>query len=135
MLDLLKRNLKNKKKDGGTMNKLMPPCSYQGSKQRLASQIVDIIYQQNNINEETKFYDLCCGNSSVSIEMINRGFYDSNIIMVDASPWGEFYKGVGNLTFSPDVFKLYIDDIPKDITKIKDYAKEILKRPANEGFF
>lgn len=114
---------------------LVPPCSYQGGKQRLAKQIVDIIYEQNNINEDTKFYDLCCGSGAVSIEMVNRGFYDSNITMVDASPWGEFYKGVGDLTFSPDVFKIYIDDIPKDITKIKDYAKEILKRPANEGLF
>ena len=117
------------------MSKLIAPCSYQGGKQRLSKQIVDIIYQQNDITEETKFYDLCCGSGAVSIEMVNRGFYDSNIIMVDASPWGEFYKGVGDLTFSPDVFKLYIEDIPKDITKIKDYAKEILKRPANEGLF
>ena len=117
------------------MSKLIAPCSYQGGKQRLAKQIVDIIYQQNDITEDTRFYDLCCGSGSISIEMVNRGFYDSNITMVDASPWGEFYKGVGDLTFSPDVFKLYIDDIPKDITKIKDYAKEVLKRPANEGMF
>ena len=113
--------------------KLVPPCSYQGGKQRLASQIVDIIYKQNNINDETKFYDLCCGSGAVSIEMINRGFYDSHITMVDASPWGLFYKGVGDLTFSPDVFKIYIDDIPKDVTKIKSYAKEMLSRPANDG--
>lgn len=115
--------------------KLVPPCSYQGGKQRLANQIVDIIYEQNNINDETKFYDLCCGSGAISIEMINRGFYNSNITMADASPWGLFYKMVGDLTFSPDVFKIYIDDIPEDITKIKSYAKEMLSRQANDGLF
>lgn len=40
---------------------LLPPCSYQGGKQRLAKQIVDIILQENKINDNTKFYDLCCG--------------------------------------------------------------------------
>lgn len=99
--------------------KLIPPCSYQGGKQRLAKQIVDIIYKENEINENTKFYDLCCGSGAISIEMINRGFYDSNITMVDASPWGLFYQGVGDLTFSTDVFKTYIDDIPKDIKKLR----------------
>lgn len=115
--------------------KLIPPCSYQGGKQRLAKQIVDIIYKENEINENTKFYDLCCGSGAISIEMINRGFYDSNITMVDASPWGLFYQGVGDLTFSTDVFKTYIDDIPKDIKKIKNYAETMLKLPANDGLF
>ena len=41
--------------------KLEIPCSYQGGKQRLAKQIVDIFYAENEINDETKFYDLCCG--------------------------------------------------------------------------
>lgn len=112
---------------------LISPCSYQGGKQRLAKQIVDIIYRQNNIDDETKFYDLCCGSGAISIEMINRGFYDFNITMVDASPWGLFYKGVGDLTFSTDVFKMYIDDIPKDITKIKNYMKDMISRQANDG--
>ena len=34
---------------------LVPPCSYQGGKQRLAKQIVDIIYEDNNITDETQF--------------------------------------------------------------------------------
>ena len=37
------------------MDKLIPPCSYQGAKQRLAKQIVDIIFEQNIINKKTKF--------------------------------------------------------------------------------
>lgn len=65
--------------------------------------------------------------------MINRGFYDFNITMVDASPWGLFYQSVGDLTFSTDVFKLYLDDIPQDVAKIKGHAQELLQAPANEG--
>lgn len=114
---------------------LVPPCSYQGGKQRLAKQIVDIIYEDNNITDETQFYDLCCGSGAISIGMINNGFCDFNITMVDASPWGLFYQRVGDLTFSTDVFKLYIDDIPKDITKIKDYAEKMIKMQANDGLF
>lgn len=113
--------------------KLVPPCSYQGGKQRLAKQIVDIIFEQNEINEDTKFYDLCCGSGAISLELINRGVHPWNITMVDKSPWGLFWEKVGDLTFSDEIFKIYIDDIPKDITKIKDYAKKMLEQPANDG--
>jgi hypothetical protein len=116
-------------------NKIEIPCAYQGGKQRLAPQIIDIILKQNYINEDTKFYDLCCGSGAISIELINRDTPITDIAMVDASPWGLFYKGVSDLSFSPDVFKIYIDDIPKDITKIKDYAQNLLTIPANEGLF
>lgn len=115
------------------MGKLIIPCSYQGGKQRLAKQIIDIIFEQNEINEDTKFYDLCCGSGAISLELINRGISPCNITMVDKSPWGLFWEKVGDLSFSGEVFKIYIDDIPKDITKIKDYMKDILGQPANDG--
>lgn len=67
--------------------------------------------------------------------MFNRGVNPLKIIMVDESPWGLFWKGIGDSSFSSEVFKYYIDDIPKDITKIKEYAKLILKQPANDGLF
>ena len=111
------------------------PVTYQGGKQRLAKQIVDIIFEQNEITDDTKFYDLCCGSGAISIELVNRGIYPPNITMVDKSPWGQFYKGVGDGTFSPEVFRYYIDDIPKDITKIKNHAKLLLSERANDGLF
>ena len=43
-------------------NKLVPPCSYQGGKQRLAKQIVDIILEQNDITDRMS----TCGNNRVS---------------------------------------------------------------------
>ena len=63
--------------------KLVPPCSYQGGKQRLAKQIVDIIFEQNEINEDTKFYDLCCGSGAITLELINRVINTKNIKNVD----------------------------------------------------
>lgn len=115
--------------------KLQPPCSYQGGKQRIAKQIVDIIFEQNEIDDYTQFYDLCCGSGAISIELVNRGINPFNITMVDKSPWGLFWQKIGDYTFSPEVFKFYIDDIPKDITKIKEHAQEMLKQPANDGEF
>ena len=115
--------------------KLEIPCSYQGGKQRLASKIVDIILKENDINDNTKFYDLCCGSGAISIELINRDTDLLDITMVDASPWGLFYQKVGDLTFSVDVFKYYLNDIPKDITKIKDFAFELSKQQADDILF
>lgn len=121
------------------MDKLQIPCAYQGGKQRLAKDIVDIILTDNSClldeDDNTYFYDLCCGSGAISIEMINRGVNPLKIIMVDASPWGLFWEKIGDATFSSEVFKYYIDDIPKDITKIKDYARDLLQRPANDGLF
>lgn len=116
-----------------TNKKLVPPCSYQGGKQRLAKQIVDIIFEQNEIDEDTKFYDLCCGSGAITLELVNRGVHPCNITMVDKSPWGLFWEKVGKGIFSTEVFKFYIDDIPTDITKIKPYAQSMIENPANDG--
>jgi site-specific DNA-adenine methylase len=117
------------------LENLTIPCAYQGGKQRIAKDIVDIIYRDNKITDETKFYDLCCGSGAVSIEMVKRGFNPCNIIMVDKSPWGLFWRKIGNGEFSTEVFRFYIDDIPKDITKIKPFVSQLLKEPANDGLF
>ena len=113
------------------MSKLTIPCSYQGGKQRIANKIIEVIKQNTNINENTLFYDLCCGSGSVSIELVNQGFNTDNIIMVDASPWGLFWKQIGDGTFSMDIFKEYINNIPKDISKIQSYIKQLYKNPTS----
>lgn len=104
--------------------KLVPPCSYQGGKQRLAKQIVDIIFEQNEINEDTKFYDLCCGSGAITLELINRGVNPKNITMVDASMWGKLWVAIANNEFNLDIFKNEIDKLPK-ISEINKYLKEI----------
>jgi site-specific DNA-adenine methylase len=113
------------------MKKLEIPCSYQGGKQRLAKEIVDIIFNQNEINQYTKFYDLCCGSGAISVEIINRGIKPSNITMLDASPWGLFWKMIGNQEFKIDKFIEYIENIPNDVSLIQSHIKELYKQPAN----
>ena len=92
--------------------KLVPPCSYQGGKQRLASKIVDIIFEQNEIDEDTKFYDLCCGSGAISLELINRGINSNNIVMIDNGCFGSFWQAIANDEFELDVFKREIDKLP-----------------------
>ena len=105
-------------------SKLIPPCSYQGGKQRLAKQIVDIIFEQNEINDNTKFYDLCCGSGAITLELINRGVNPKNITMVDASMWGKLWEAIANNKFKLDIFKNEIDKLP-EISDINKYLKEI----------
>ena len=104
--------------------KLVPPCSYQGGKQRLAKQIVDIIFEQNKINEETKFYDLCCGSGAITLELINRGVHPSNITMVDAGVYGAFWNSVANDEFDLEIFKHEIDKLP-EVKDIQRYLQEL----------
>lgn len=110
--------------------KLVPPCSYQGGKQRLASKIVDIIFEQNEINEDTKFYDLCCGSGAISLELVNRGIKPSNITMVDISDYGMFWKAISNSTFDLDKFKMMIDDMPEKPLR-KEHLLNMAKEEAN----
>jgi len=111
--------------------KLTIPCAYQGGKQRIAKQVVDIILQyinnDNNNSGNIKFYDMCCGSGAISIELVNQSFNPDNIIMVDASPWGLFWRQIGDGTFSMYIFKYWIDSVPKDISKIQEYIKELSK--------
>ena len=113
------------------MNKLEIPCSYQGGKQRLAKQIVDIFYEENNINDDTKFYDLCCGSGAVSLELINRGFNSNNITMVDNGCFGQFWQDIANDEFELNVFREEIDKLPS-LENIQSYLKELSNQQVDE---
>lgn len=107
--------------------KLLPPCSYQGGKQRLAKKIVDIIFEQNEINEETKFYDLCCGSGAITLELVNRGINPHNITMVDSGGYGIFWQSVANNKFNLNIFKNELDKLPS-VEGIQSYLQELSKR-------
>ena len=112
------------------MGKLIPPCSYQGGKQRLAKQIVDIIFEQNEINEETKFYDLCCGSGAITLELINRGIHPSNITMVDSGVFGAFWSSVANNKFDMKIFEQEINKLP-DTPEIQGYLQKLSNIPVD----
>lgn len=110
------------------VNKLRVPCAYQGGKQRIAPQIVDILLRLN-INYNTKFYDLCCGSGAISIELINRGIKPSQIIMLDISSWGVFWKAIGNGNFNMGIFDSFLYSLPDDKTLLKKYLNILSKQP------
>lgn len=110
---------------------LLPPCSYQGGKQRLAKQIVDIFFDQNSITENTKFYDLCCGSGAITLELINRGIHPTNITMVDAGEFGIFWNSVANSEFDIKIFKEEIDKLPS-VENIQQYLQELSNEEIQE---
>ena len=107
------------------------PCSYQGGKQRLAKQIVDIFYKENNINDDTKFFDLCCGSGAISLELINRGFNPNNITMIDNGCFGQFWQDIANGEFDLDIFKREIENLP-NLENIQSYLKKLSDLPVDE---
>lgn len=107
------------------------PCSYQGGKQRLAKQIVDIFYKENNINDDTKFFDLCCGSGAISLELINRGFNPNNITMIDNGCFGQFWQDIANGEFDLDIFKKEIENLP-NLENIQSYLKKLSDLPVDE---
>ncbi len=106
--------------------KLIPPCSYQGGKQRLASQICDII--ENKEGNDFIFYDLCCGSGAVGLEMVNRG---KHVVMVDKSVFGTFYEMVGKGEFDLTILKEEIDKLPS-IEQICTYLRELSNQPVDK---
>lgn len=108
--------------------RLQPPVTYQGGKQRIAAAILDHI----NPDPQRKFYDLCCGSGSVSLELVNRGHAPSRIVMLDRGPWGLFWKKVGDGTFDIGVFAAYCDAVPKDRTRVKAHIQALAKQPPEQ---
>ena len=112
-------------------NILTSPCSYQGGKQRLAKDIVDIIFSNNKINQDTKFFDLCCGSGAFSIELINRGICPSNITMIDKGVFGEFWNQIANNEFIIEDFETEIKKLPS-IEYLSEYLLNLSKQPVDK---
>jgi len=105
---------------------LQSPVAYQGGKQRIAKQVVDIM----KIDSSTVFYDICCGSGAISIELINKGHPVDKIHMVDAGPWGLFWKCVGDGTFDIAKFETICKSVPKEPANIHDYILSLSKQKA-----
>lgn len=75
------------------MDRLIPPCGYMGSKRKYAPNIVLNLMQ--NADEDTYYYDLCCGSGAISIELVNQGVSPDKIRMMDVSSWGAFWCKIG----------------------------------------
>lgn len=112
-------------------SRMRVPCAYQGGKQRVASQIVDLLLEAAP-EPNSRFYDLCCGSGAVSIELINRGVDPSRIWMLDISSWGSFWSAIGSGTFNMDVFDKFLSELPSDKRDFKAHMLALSARPVGD---
>ncbi len=111
------------------MLELKSPCAYQGGKQRLASEIVDEILRYSD--ENTIFYDLCCGSGAVFLELINRGITPERIYVVDKGGFGYFWQSISEGTFNIHYFQGRIVSLP-NIDQIQGYLRTLATLPVNK---
>lgn len=107
------------------------PCAYQGGKQRVAAQMVDLLLEAAP-GSNSRFYDLCCGSGAVSVELINRGIDPSRIWMLDISSWGSFWSAIGSGTFNMDVFDQFLSVLPSDKRDIKAHMLALSALPIGD---
>ena len=115
------------------MNKkvILPPCSYQGGKQRVSKEIINYIFETSMIYDNTIFFDLCSGSGAITLELISRDIKPQNITMLDISSWGTFWESIGDGTFSYEKFLTYANAVPRNKSKIHEYIKMLSKENAN----
>ena len=107
------------------------PCAYQGGKQRVANQIVDLLIDAAP-GSDSQFYDLCCGSGAVTVELINRGIDPSRICMVDISSWGTFWSAIGTGTFKMEVFDRFLSELPSDKRDFKTHMSALSSLPVGD---
>jgi len=111
---------------------LRVPCAYQGGKQRVAAQIVDLLLEAAP-EPNSRFYDLCCGSGAVSIELVNRGVDPSRIWMLDISSWGSFWSVIGSGKFNMDAFDQFLSDLPSDKRDYKTHMSALSTLPVGDN--
>lgn len=112
-------------------SQLRVPCAYQGGKQRVAAQMVDLLLEAAP-SPNSRFYDLCCGSGAVSIELVNRGVDPSRIWMLDVSSWGIFWSAIGSGQFNMQIFDKYLAGLPNSKREIQAHMSEISSLPIGE---
>lgn len=115
----------------GKKELLKSPCTYQGGKQKIARDIINVILNNEQIDEDTVFYDICCGSGAITIELLNRGVAASQIVMCDISSWGKFWQEIGQGTFDLNKFNNYINSIPTDKNLIQNFMLQLSKMDAD----
>lgn len=118
--------------NNGSNKGLQPPIAYPGSKDYLASKILDILYAENKMGDDTQFYEVCCGSGAVSLSLVNKGFDPNNITMIDNSCIGEFWQSVANDEFDLNTFTSELDRVPiKDFKELKMYLENLSEQPVS----
>lgn len=111
---------------------MLVPCAYQGGKQRVAAQIVDLLLEAAP-GPNSRFYDLCCGSAAVSVELVNRGVNPSRIWMLDISSWGSFWSAIGSGTFNMNTFDQILSELPSDKRAFKAHMSALSALPVRDN--
>ncbi len=113
-------------------DRMRVPCAYQGGKQRVASEIADLLLEADS-GGNSLFYDLCCGSAAVSIELVNRGVHPSRIVMLDISSWGVFWAAIGAGTFDMAAFDRFLSELPSDKRDYKAHMSALSALPVGDN--
>lgn len=114
-----------------TAKRLTVPCCYQGGKQRVSEEIVNAVFEKvPTINDDTQFFDICCGSGAYTIELLNRGVSPDRITMLDVSSWGAFWSCIGNGLFQMSIFDKYLDAVPQDKASVKEHMTFLSEQDA-----
>lgn len=109
--------------------RLQPPCAYQGGKRRQAPEIVR--HMGAHAARDVPFVELCCGGAAVSLELISRGKPPELVTLVDAGPWGLFWKAIGDGLYDCDRLRELVGQMPP-AAEVPDWMRRQVKIEAPE---
>lgn len=105
---------------------LQPPVAYQGGKQRIA----DVIVGHLKVGGR-EFVNVCCGSGAVSLAAIRSGVPCHRVTMVDAGPWGLFWRSIGDGSFDVDVFARYVSAVPLNTAGVQAHIEKLAAQPVD----
>lgn len=113
--------------------RLQPPVLYQGSKYRIAHQLVDQIpmLEWKVFDTEFEFIDGCCGSGAFTMALLERGIAaePEQITMVDSGPWGWVWEQVGRGEFPLESLRYMIQGAPRKAEQLQDWLYELAAMP------
>lgn len=103
--------------------KLKPFVNYQGSKRRIAYEVIDFILE--NDDGDRPIYDVCCGSGVIGMKLVERGVAPTRLTMIDAGLFGLVFQAIGNGSFDVDEYKALCDALPDDPALERDYLNDL----------
>lgn len=110
---------------------LVPPCGYKGGKRVLAKLIIPHLLQ----TKADHYFDLCCGSGAITLALVSAGIKPQQITMVEAGPWGMFWKKIADGSFSVEKVEKLLSERPNP-KLVKDWVEEMVcKMPVSAETF
>lgn len=101
---------------------LVPPCGYKGGKRRWAQAISAEILKGN----PRRIYDIGAGSAAVSLALRESGHLPDRLTLVEAGPWGGFWKAASTGSLDLDrVEHLLLSERPSDPREVKPWVEAL----------